>query len=64
MDTRIAEFVVKELGKLKSDQASFLAGGGAKDFAEYRHVCGIIRGLIHAETLIADLVRKVEHSDD
>ena len=64
MDTRIAEFVAKELTKLKADQANFLAGGGAKDFAEYRHVCGVIRGLTHAEQLVKDLVQKMEYSDE
>jgi hypothetical protein len=64
MDPRAFDFVRREIEKLKADQAGFLAGGGAKDFAEYRHVCGIIRGLIHAETLIVDLVRKMEFDDE
>jgi hypothetical protein len=57
-------YVLREIDKLRGDQAVFLNGGGAKDFAEYRHICGVIRGLTHAEQLVKDLVQKMEHSDD
>jgi hypothetical protein len=57
-------YLASEIDKLRRDQVSFLAGGGAKDFAEYRHVCGVIRGLTHAEQLVKDLVQKLEYSDE
>jgi hypothetical protein len=56
--------LAREIDKLRNDQAVFLNGGGAKDFAEYRHVCGIIRGLTHAESLVKDLAVKLEYSDE
>jgi len=58
------EYIATEIDKLRSDQVSHLAQGGAKTFDEYRHVCGVIRGLTHAETLVKDLVQKMEYSDD
>jgi len=65
MDTyRVLSHVAKEIYEFQNDQISFLAGGGAKSFDEYRHVCGVIRGLTHAEQLIKDLVQKMETSDD
>ena len=64
MSEQALKHVAKEFDKLRSDQITFLAGGGAKDFAEYRHVCGVIRGLTHAEQLVKDLVQKMEYSDD
>ena len=57
-------YVLREIDKLRGDQAVFLNGGGAKDFAEYRHVCGVIRGLGHADGFISDLAKKMEYSDD
>jgi hypothetical protein len=57
-------YLASEIDKLRRDQVTFLAGGGAKDFAEYRHVCGVIRGLTHAEQLVKDLVQKMEYSDE
>ena len=64
MSTQAFQYLTKEIDKLRNDQAVFLMGGGAKDFAEYRHVCGVIRGLTHAEQLVKDLVQKMEHSDE
>ena len=57
-------YLAKEIDKLRSDQETHLAGGGAKSFDEYRHVCGVIRGLTHAEIIVKDLVQKMETSDD
>lgn len=59
-DTRPLNALRSELDKLKQDQITFLANGGAKDFAEYRHVCGIIRGLVHADVIAKDLVQRIE----
>ena len=63
-NSRVLAYIAKEIDKLRNDQAIFLMGGGAKDFAEYRHVCGVIRGLTHAEQLVKDLVQKMERSDE
>jgi len=64
VSTQTFQYLAREIDKLRGDQVSFLAGGGAKDFAEYRHVCGVIRGLTHAEQLVKDLVQKMEYSDE
>ena len=64
MNTQTFQYLASEIDKLRRDQVTFLAGGGAKDFAEYRHVCGVIRGLTHAEQLVKDLVQKMEYSDE
>jgi hypothetical protein len=42
----------------------FLQSGGAKDFAEYREVCGVIRGLNAALREISDLSRNYMEDDD
>jgi len=64
MNQQALTYLLKEIDKLRGDQTVFLNGGGAKDFAEYRHVCGVIRGLTHAEQLVKDLAKKLEYSDD
>jgi len=64
MSNQAFSYLAKEIDKLRGDQVTFLAGGGAKDFAEYRHVCGVIRGLTHAEQLVIDLVQKLEYADE
>jgi len=42
----------------------FLAGGGVKDFAEYREVVGRIRGLRLAIQTTTDLLRSMKDNDD
>ena len=64
MDYKVLAHLISEIDKLRDDQATFLNGGGAKDFAEYRHICGVIRGLTHAEQLVRNLVQKMENYED
>ena len=61
---RVLGHVAKEIDKLRADQISFLVAGSVKDFAEYRHLRGVIRGLTFAETFVNDLVQRMENSDD
>jgi len=56
--------LITEYDKLRNDQVTFLANGGAKTFDEYRHVCGVIRGLTHAESIVKDLVQRMELADE
>lgn len=65
MDThKVVSYLLREIDKLKEAQNTHLAGGGAKTFDEYRHVCGVIRGLTHAETIVKDLVQRMDQSDE
>jgi len=64
MDPKIANYLLAELDKLRTEQSMFLTAGRAADFADYRHLCGVIRGLTHAESIIKDLVQRLEHDDD
>lgn len=63
-DYKVLAHVASEIAKLRQDQAAFLAAGRADNHPEYKHVCGIIRGLNYAETIINDLVQRMEKSDD
>jgi hypothetical protein len=65
MDNRqVLNYLAKEIDKLRDENGMFLAAGRAINFDEYRHVCGIIRGLTFAESLVKDLAQKMELSDD
>lgn len=64
MDPKLANYLLAEFDKLRTEQTVFLATGRAADFAEYRHLCGVIRGLTHAESIVKDLVQRLEHEDD
>ena len=45
--------------------ADSLSSGAAKDYAEYRDLCGLIRGLETAKREVADLAQiQMENDDD
>jgi hypothetical protein len=61
---KVLAHVASEIDKLRQEQAAFLAAGRADNHPEYKHVCGIIRGLSYAERIIDDLVQRLEKADD
>ena len=48
----------------RQKQVDYLISGRCVDFAEYRHLCGIIRGLELSEQIVDDLVQKLEREDE
>ena len=53
--------------KINEDKASalqFLGGGVAKDFAQYKEITGMIRGLDACKNYIEDLSRNQMEDDD
>ena len=58
------QHIIREIEKARSEQVEFLAASRADTYDEYKKICGVIRGLNLAESIITDLVRKLEHSDD
>jgi len=47
-----------------SSATAFLAGGSAKDFAGYKEIAGLIRGLEASKGYIEDLSRNMEDYDE
>jgi len=45
-------------------QTGYLANGAAKDYAEYRSICGVIRGLDIANQHLNDLAKRMETDTD
>ena len=64
MATTVMELLQKKLEDRKTHIVESLGAGAAKDYAEYRDLCGVIRGLMTAQQEIEDLVRKLKDEDD
>ncbi len=47
-----------------SSAENFLSNAGPKDYAEYKEVCGLLRGLRSAQAIIEDLSRNYMDGDD
>ena len=64
MDDKMMELLKRKLVEQEESHVQALVGGAVKDYAEYRELCGVIRGLQTAQREIADLVRKLKDEDD
>ena len=58
------EVLLKQYRDKRSQIADAVSSGAAKDYAEYRALCGEIRGLLTAESYILDLAKNLENDDD
>ena len=56
--------VLKEIEEHRESIARALVDGTARDYADYKSMCGEIRGLSVAHAFINDLVRKMEQDED
>ena len=56
--------LIERIEEQKSSAIEFLTRGGPKDFAEYKDVCGLVRGLQTARSLVEDLSRSYMEDDD
>ena len=52
--------IQEELKVIENDTAM----GHAKDFGDYKYACGIYRGLLVANNLIAETAQRMEQDDD
>jgi hypothetical protein len=55
--------VQHELDKIRQEQVAFLAASRADTYDEYKKVCGVIRGLYLADSIINDLVQRINKDE-
>jgi hypothetical protein len=61
---KLLAVIQTEIDKLRQEQVAFLAASRADTYDEYKKVCGVIRGLGLADSIINDLVQRMEKNDD
>ena len=64
MERKVLEHLNSKLEERKVSLVESLSDGVAKDYAAYKELCGVIRGLLTAQSEINDLVRKFEDYDN
>ena len=64
MDNQILELLNKRIEEHVRSHSGALVMGQSKDYAHYRELCGVIRGLQTAQREIGDLVRKLKDDND
>jgi hypothetical protein len=58
------EVLLKQYRDKRNQIADAVSSGAAKDYAEYRALCGEIRGLLTAESYLLDLAKNLENAND
>ncbi len=58
------ELLMSQIEDQRKNIVDSLADGSAKDFSGYKEAVGMVRGLLTAQSLIADLAKKMENFDD
>jgi len=67
MELQAMDFITALRNKLRTDMNNFtddLANGQCSDFAQYKELCGVIRGLAYAERHLMDLAEKLKENND
>ncbi len=64
MDERVMKLLMDKNSQRKAELLEHLGSGGAKDYAEYREIVGVLRGLLHANQNIEDLLERAKEIDD
>jgi hypothetical protein len=58
------EIILKEIEERREYIAKALIEGSAKEYSEYRSMCGEIKGLSIAHQTITDLADKIHRDDE
>lgn len=64
MAKTVYDVLIQKCDEAIKSHTEFLADGGAKDFAGYKEITGVIRGLTLARREIEDLLRNQMEDDD
>ena len=65
MATTVFDVLIKKIEDQKSSAIEVLQSGNVADFAQYRDLCGLIRGLEIAQREIRDLAQNyLDDNDD
>lgn len=61
---RELEFMSQKLRDEQQRVMEDLAAGKAKDYGAYQHACGVVRGLLIADNVIAEMAERLEKSNE
>ena len=64
MERKVLEHLNSKLEERRKELVENLGDGVAKDYPAYKELCGVIRGLLTAQSEINDLVRKFKEYDN
>jgi hypothetical protein len=63
-ERQMLDHLFNKLKEREREVSDAMAEGSAKDFAEYRNLCGVIQGLRRARMEVQDLVQRYEEFEN
>ena len=64
MGLTVLDVLKKNIEEQKLTSIQFLTSGGPKDYAQYKEVTGLVRGLEVSKQLVEDLLRNQREKDN
>ena len=64
MENDILSLLHKQMDTEKVQIAEAMVRGSAADFAEYRHMCGVLSGLERAQRVLADMQDRLRRQEE
>jgi len=64
MELKIFDILNQKINERIQDVSGSLCDGVAKDYADYKGMCVVIKGLRTAQYELNDLLRKIKDDDD
>lgn len=64
MEQQILELLLKKLEESRKELIENLGDGAAKDYAAYKELCGVSRGLLLAQSEINNLLQRLKDDDE
>ena len=63
MEQNVMDLLTKQLNEDREMLVAAIAGGKVADFAEYKELCGQIRGISRAQIRVAEMVSRLRAGD-
>lgn len=63
MEQNVMDLLTKQLNEDREMLVSAISGGKVADFAEYKELCGQIRGISRAQIRVAEMVSRLRAGD-
>ena len=64
MEQQVLELLLKKLEEQCKELIESLGEGAAKDYASYKELCGVSRGLLLAQFEINNLLQRLKEDDE
>jgi len=64
METQVLELLLKKLEESRKELIENLGDVAAKDYAAYKELCGVSRGLLLAQLEINNLLQRLKEDDE